>query len=49
MSWEDVGVELVTIPSGPVRSPDNSSDPDTDSDYGLEELVSFLWVDHDRL
>ena len=26
-SWEDVGVELVTIPYGPGRSPDNSSDP----------------------
>ena len=42
MSWEDVGVELVTIPSGPVRSPDNSSDPDTDSDGGL-------WVYWNRL
>ena len=43
-SWEDVGVELVTIPSGPGRSLDDSSDPDTDSDGGLEELTSFLWV-----
>ena len=25
-SWTDVGVELVTVPSGPGRSPENSSD-----------------------
>ena len=51
-SWEDVRVELVTIPYGPGRSPDNSSDPNSDSDGsggGLEELTSFLLVIRDRL
>ena len=51
-SWEDVRVEIVTIPYGPGRSPDNSSDPDTDSDDssgGLEELTLFPWVIWDRL
>ena len=49
MSWEDVGVELVTVPSGPGRSPDDSSDLDTDFDDGLEELESLLWIHHVRL
>ena len=48
-SWEDVGVELVTIPSRPGRSPDNSSDLDLDSDSSLEELVLFMWLHSERL
>ena len=48
-SWTDVGVELVTIPSGPGRSLEDSSDTDSDSDDGLEELVSILWVHRGRL
>ena len=49
-TWTDVGVELVSVPSGPGRSPDNSSgNSDAEYDDGFEDLVSFLWVHHTRL
>ena len=45
MSWEDVGVELVTVLSGPGRFPDNSSDPDMDFDDGVQHFSSEIETD----